>query len=344
MSAEAKEKSRIYDALDQIKDPEIGVSIVKLRMVDAVEETPSGLDIKIKLTVPGCPLSATIEKDIKTAMAALGYTDTKVEFGFMTKQELEEVKKDIFKRDQKLPSPIYKYDKKSIKNIIAVYSAKGGVGKSTIVSILGIVSAEMGYKTAILDCDVSGPSITALFNLKKMASVNEKNRIIPAKSGDLRLLSIDMLTSAEALIWRGPLVSSAIRQMYDDAEWGDLDVLLLDLPPGTSDGPLTVFQAIPVDTILLVTTPQMLSQTVGKKTLVMADMLKIPISGIIENMSYFVCDKCGEKHFLPESEKIKDIPILARLPFISDFVNVDYLHLDADSKNAVKNALKSVVK
>ena len=344
MSLEEQEKEKIYSVLDRIKDPEIGVSIVKLKMVEYIDKTGSALSIKIKLTVPGCPLSATIEKDIKQAMAELGYEDTKILFGFMTKQELEMVKKEIFKKDQKLPSPIEKYDKKAIKNVIAVYSAKGGVGKSTVVSMLALISAAMGYKTGILDCDISGPSITALFNLKKMASATKENRIIPAEYHGIELLGIDMLTSAETLIWRGPLVSSAIRQMYDDTEWGNLDVLFLDLPPGTSDGPLTVFQAIPVDMMVLVTTPQMLSQTIGRKTLAMADILKIPITGIIENMSYFICDKCGNKHSLPDGEKIKELPIIARLPFISSFSVVDGLVIDKETKESLMNALVLMIK
>jgi ATP-binding protein involved in chromosome partitioning len=317
MNLDKKELDKIYSLLDKVKDPEIGVSIVKLKMLSSIEKEGDVLNITVKLTVPGCPLSTTIEKDIKEALKNEGYSDIKIEFGYMTKEELESVKNAIRSDNKNLPAPIEKYDKKSIKNIIAVYSAKGGVGKSSIVTLLALVANKKGYKIGVLDCDVSGASIQTLLNTKYRASLGKNDKLIPLNYKGIEIMSMDMLTDAEALVWRGPLVSSAIKQMYSDTDWGDIDILFLDLPPGTSDGPLTVFQSIPVDRIILITTPQNLSQTIGKKTILMANALKVPIVGIIENMSYIKCEHCGKKTYLPgPPEKIiSKIPILAKLPF-----------------------------
>ncbi len=345
MSLEKKESDRIYSLLDKVKDPEIGVSIIKLKMVDGVEMDGDTLKINIKLTVPGCPLSATIEKDVKGILKPEGYNNVELEFGYMTKEELDNVKKSIRGNNQKLPAPIERYDKKQIKNIIAVYSAKGGVGKSSVVAMLAIAATKLGYKTGILDCDISGPSIQTIFNEKYRATLDKNDRLSPLLHNKIKMMSVEMLTDAEALIWRGPLVSSAIKQMYSDTDWGDLDILFLDLPPGTSDGPLTVFQAIPVDKILLVTTPQNLSQVVGRKTVLMSEILKVPILGIIENMSYIRCDHCGEKTDMPgASEKLlKKFPILARLGFKKEIGLDIEKGIDADTFNELNGAINATV-
>ncbi len=343
MSFDKRELDKIYSLLDHVKDPEIGASITKLNMVGGLEKTSDALKIKIKLTVPGCPLSATIEKDIKEILKPEGYKNVDIEFGYMTKEELDNVKRSLQGNAQRLPPPIEKYEKKRIKNIIAVYSAKGGVGKSSVVSLLALTANRLGYKTGVLDCDISGPSIQTIFKTKNRAAIDEKNKLVPLDYKGIKIMSVDMLTDSEALIWRGPLVSSAIKQMYGDTDWGELDVLFLDLPPGTSDGPITVFQSIPVDKILLITTPHELSQTVGKKTMLMADVLKVPIIGIVENMSYIRCEHCGERIEIPgPAEKvISKIPILAKLPLKREIGYELERNLDSetlDELNGVVNA------
>ncbi len=345
MSLDKKESDKIYSLLDRVKDPEIGVSIIKLKMVSAVEMDGKVLRIKIKLTVPGCPLSATIEKDVKEILRLEGYDNVELEFGYMTKEELDTVKKSIQGNNQKLPPPIERYDKKQIKNIIAVYSAKGGVGKSSVVAMLAVAATKLGYKTGILDCDISGPSIQTIFHEKYRAILDKNDKLAPLLHNKIKMISVEMLTDAEALIWRGPLVSSAIKQMYSDTDWGDLDILFLDLPPGTSDGPLTVFQAIPVDKILLVTTPQNLSQVVGRKTVLMSEILKVPILGIIENMSYMRCEHCGEKTNMPgASEKpLKKFPILSKLEFKKE-ISIDLEQgIDPDTFNELNGAINAAV-
>ncbi len=345
MSIDKKELDKIYSLLEKVKDPEIGISITKLKMISGVEKDADVLKIKIKLTVPGCPLSATIEKDVKEILKPEGYQNVELEFGYMTKEELDGVKKSIQENNQKLPGPIEKYEKKQIKNIIAVYSAKGGVGKSSVVAMLAIVAKRLGYKTGILDCDISGPSIQNIFNEKYRATLNKNEKLNPLTYNGIKIMSVEMLTDAEALIWRGPLVSSAIKQMYSDTDWGDLDVLFLDLPPGTSDGPLTVFQSIPVDKILLVTTPQDLSQVIGKKTIMMSEILKVPVLGIIENMSYIKCEHCGEKTEIPGTPEkhIKKFPVLARLGY-KNGLSLDLERaIDEDVFNELNGVINSAV-
>ena len=196
----------------------------------------------------------------------------------------------------------------------------------------------MGYKTGILDCDISGPSITSLFNLKERAYADQDGKIIPIIKNGLKIMAVDMLTQVEAIIWRGPLVSSAIKQMYNDTNWGNLDILFLDLPPGTSDAPITVFQSIPVDGTVVVTTPQELSNLIGKKTLVVAKSLNIPVMGVIENMSYFVCKHCGEKNEIGSKDTKLDLPILAKLPFFND-LNAE----KEESINQLKIAVSKII-
>ena len=338
MKLEGDRLKSIIDAIEPIKDPEIGISIVKLKMIESVEEEGQKIKVNVKLTVPGCPLSSTIEKDVKKALKEKGYNDIEVNFGFMSKQELDDIKGVIRKEQIAMPQSIERYERKSIRKIIAVYSAKGGVGKSTVVKLLAETANSLGYKTGILDCDISGPSITSLFDLKERAYADQEGKIIPIIKNGLKIMAVDMLTDVEAIIWRGPLVSSAIKQMYNDTNWGNLDILFLDLPPGTSDAPITVFQSIPVDGTVVVTTPQELSNLIGKKTVVVAKSLNIPVIGVIENMSYFVCKHCGEKNEIGRNDTKLDLPILAKLPFFND-LNAE----KEESINRLKIAVSKII-
>lgn len=318
MSVPREEYEKITSLLSGVNDPEIGISIVKLRMVKSIEREGDKLIVNLKLTVPGCPLSETLEKDITGKLNSAGYEDVAVKFGYMTKEELEEIKEQLRKEKKTFPPPIEKYDKREIKNIVAVYSAKGGVGKSTVVSMLALAAERLGFKTGILDCDISGPSIKSIFRIEGLAEAGESGKFTPKEAGGIKMIGADMLTDAQVLIWRGPLVSAAIKQMYSDTEWGSLDILFLDLPPGTSDAPLTIFQSIPVDRIVIVTTPNNLAQMTSKKTELMADALKIPVIGIIENMDFI--EHKGERISLERRNKNISFKeeLLAGLPYDLD--------------------------
>ncbi len=185
----------------------------------------------------------------------------------------------------------------NIKHIVAVVSGKGGVGKSTVTSMLAVEMSRKGYKVGILDADITGPSIPKAFGIKDKALQNELG-ILPAetKTG-IKIISVNMmLEQADApVIWRGPVIAGLVKQFWQEVVWGDLDYLLIDCPPGTGDVPLTVFQTIPLDGIVIVTSPQDLVSLIVKKAFNMADMMNIPVIGMIENMSYVKCPDCGKE-------------------------------------------------
>ncbi len=210
----------------------------------------------------------------------------------------------------------------NIRKVIAVVSGKGGVGKSLVTSMLAVLSARSGAQTAILDADITGPSIPKTFNIKEKAQSNGEY-IFPLKTKTgIEVMSVNLLLDDETkpVIWRGPVIAGTVKQFWSDVFWQDIDCMFIDCPPGTGDVPLTVFQSIPVDGIIVVTSPQDLVSMIVGKAVKMAEMMNIPILGIVENMSYFVCDKCEEKHYIygesnvDELAKQYNIPMVAKLP------------------------------
>ena len=185
-----------------------------------------------------------------------------------------------------------------VKKIIGVISGKGGVGKSLVTSLMAVLANRSGLKTAILDADITGPSIPKSFSLHTKAVGNECG-IIPVKTkSGIKVMSINLLVDNEGdpVIWRGPVIAGAVQQFWTDVAWGDIDVMFVDMPPGTGDVPLTVFQSLPVDGIIVVTSPQELVEMIVSKAVKMADMMNVPILGLVENMSYFECPDCGKRH------------------------------------------------
>ena len=189
----------------------------------------------------------------------------------------------------------------NIKKVIAVVSGKGGVGKSMVTSLLAASMQKKGYKCAVLDADITGPSIPKAFGVIEMPEVLDSNSMMPCESiSGIKLMSINLLlqNDDEPVIWRGPVISGVVKQFWTDVCWGDIDYLFVDMPPGTGDVPLTVFQSLPVDGIVVVTTPQELVGMIVGKAVNMADMVNIPIHALVENMSYFECPNCKEKHYI----------------------------------------------
>ena len=208
-----------------------------------------------------------------------------------------------------------------VKKIIAVMSGKGGVGKSMVTSLLAVLSQRMGYKTGILDADVTGPSIPMAFGIHEGA-VGSEEGILPSltKTG-IKMMSVNLLLDQETspVVWRGPVIAGTVKQFWTDVLWGDLDVLYIDMPPGTGDVPLTVFQSIPVDGAVVVATPQTLVGMIVEKAVNMADLMNIPVLGLVENMSYIQCPHCGEKlspfgEQLPRDPDWHDLKLLGQLP------------------------------
>jgi Mrp family chromosome partitioning ATPase len=210
----------------------------------------------------------------------------------------------------------------NIKKVIGVVSGKGGVGKSLVTSMLAVTMKRRGCNTAILDADITGPSIPKAFGIKEKASGNELG-LLPTKSKTgIYIMSINLLLPNETdpVVWRGPIIGNTVKQFWTEVIWGDVDYMFIDMPPGTGDVSLTVFQSIPVDGIIIVTSPQELVSMIVSKAVKMAKMMEIPIIGIVENMAYFKCPDCEKEHQIfgdsniAEIARQQEIDVLARLP------------------------------
>lgn len=220
------------------------------------------------------------------------------------------------------------HEKTHVKKVIGVVSGKGGVGKSLITSLLACAAAKSGKKTGILDADITGPSIPKMFGLDGTNATGNDEGLFPSvtESG-IHMMSINLLLpdSEEPVIWRGPVIAGAVKQFWTDVIWGDLDYLLVDMPPGTGDVPLTVFQSLPVEGVVIVTSPQDLVKMIVGKAVNMAKMMDIPVIGLIENYSYMLCPHCGEKLYpfgqshVDEAAKEAGVKVLAKIPMQADY-------------------------
>ena len=210
-----------------------------------------------------------------------------------------------------------------VKKVIGIVSGKGGVGKSLVTSMMASATNKRGFNTAVLDADITGPSIPRMFGIKEHALGDGKNHIFPCKSSNgVDIMSINLLLESDTdpVVWRGPVIAGVVKQFWTEVVWKDIDYMYVDMPPGTGDVPLTVFQSLPVDGIIVVTSPQSLVSMVVAKAVRMAELMNIPILGIVENMSYFTCPDCGREikvfgdSHVEEIATTYGIPLLARLP------------------------------
>lgn len=348
-------EKQIRDSLTNVMDPEIHMNIIELNMVKDVKINESKVDVLIALTVAGCPLADTIKKDVRNeVMKFEEVNEVNVETTVMTKEELDGLKITVQKNrgtQQSQDELISRLEKKKNENLIAIVSGKGGVGKSSMTAILASELKRTGHNVGILDADVTGPSIAKIFGVTKRL-MKGKTGIIPAETeSGLKLISVNLMLDNPEMptVWRGPIINNLIRQLYTDVDWGDIDYLLIDLPPGTGDAPLTVFQSLPLSGIVLVSTPQDLSKMIVSKSANMAKMLKIPVLGLIENMSYLNCKHCGDKNFiLGESrseefaEKL-DTELIARLPFETDIAELcDAGKIEEYQNKEISNTIEKI--
>lgn len=239
----------------------------------------------------------------------------------------------------------------SIKHVIGVVSGKGGVGKSMVTSMLAVLMRRKGYKVGILDADITGPSIPKTFGINSRAMQNEIG-ILPAETeSGIKLMSVNlMLEEKESpVLWRGPVIAGAVKQFWHDVVWGDLDYLFIDCPPGTGDVPLTVFQSIPLDGAVIVTSPQDLVSMIVKKAYNMAELMSIPVLGIVENMSYVICPDCGKSFniFGSGSESVAEelnIPLLGKMPIdpsLAQMVDNGFFeHFECDYLSAAADTIE----
>ena len=224
------------------------------------------------------------------------------------------------KEEQSFLAP--KNSMSDIKKVIGIVSGKGGVGKSLVTSLMASGMQREGYRSAILDADITGPSIPKAFGITEKA-VGSEYGIMPAVSrGGTKIMSINLLleNDTDPVVWRGPVIGGTVKQFWTDVVWEDVDCMFVDMPPGTGDVPLTVFQSLKVDGIIVVTTPQDLVGLIVSKALNMAEMMNVPVVGLVENMSYFECSDCGKKHYIFGEGKTEEVaakfgvPVLAKLP------------------------------
>ena len=234
---------------------------------------------------------------------------------------------EAFKLKQEEPARQQPNDQSNIKKVVAVISGKGGVGKSMVTALMAVEAQRSGLRCGILDADVTGPSIPRMFGLHDTAKGDGENMIYPeiTRTG-MPVMSVNLLlpNEDEPVIWRGPVISGAITQFWENVVWGDLDVLFIDMPPGTGDVALTIFQSLPVDGLVIVTSPQELVSMIVGKAVRMAQMMDIPVMGVVENMSYALCPDCGRKLFLFGESHLEEtaarygLPVLGRMPILPE--------------------------
>jgi Mrp family chromosome partitioning ATPase len=306
------DKEKVLEALSHVNDPELHRSLTDLKMVRDVGIQDGKVKVTIALTVPNCPLKSQIESDVRSTIAALPEVkQVSVQLTSMTDEE----RKALFGEPKEGAAAPYNH----INRVVAVMSGKGGVGKSLVTGLLATALAGEGYRVGILDADITGPSIPMLFGLHGPVESGPVGiRPLQSRVG-IKVISMNFLLESEdqPVIWRGPLIGRAITQLWGDVMWGDLDYLLVDLPPGTSDASLTTMQSLPVNGIVMVTTPQSLAAMIVRKAVHMAQAVKIPIIGVVENMAYFVCPDTGKRHFIFGPSHAREVTLAAGAPLLS---------------------------
>jgi Mrp family chromosome partitioning ATPase len=307
----------IRKALAGVMDPEIGRSIVELGMVRDIEVNENEVAVTLALTTMACPLKSKLAGDIQAAILAVN-PDLKVNVK-LAEMTAEERAKAFGPAEV---TPMVSEAFNEVKHIIAVLSGKGGVGKSSVAAMLAVALRRQGQQVGILDADITGPSIPHMFGLSKQPKPSPLGLVPPTSKKGIKVMSINLLLSdeSEPVIWRGPLITGVIRQFWGEVLWDKLDTLVIDLPPGTSDATLTVMGSIPLNGVLLVTSPQDLAGMVVRKAAGMARIMEVPIIGLVENMSYVQCPDCGHRIevFGPgnaeEAAKAMGVPLLGRVP------------------------------
>jgi len=313
-------QENILKALSNVQEPDLGKDLVTLNMVKDIVIDGNNVSFTVVLTTPACPLKELIKNACINAVKILvnKEADVSVNFTSITTTNRKDNKNVL----------------NGVKNIIAVVSGKGGVGKSTIASNLALALSNRGAKVGLMDADIYGPSVHIMFGVRGerplMKEVNGKGIIVPLERYGIKLMSIGLLVDEkQAVVWRGPMVSSAIRQFVTEVDWGELDYLVIDMPPGTGDIHLTIVQTVPVTGVIVVTTPQLVALADAKKGIAMFSQaaLKVPVIGLVENMSYFIPPGSNDeltdnKYFIFGKDGGKnlaaefDIPFLGQIPLV----------------------------
>ena len=308
----------IVKALKNVQEPDLGKDLITLDMVKNIKVDGKNVSFTVVLTTPACPMKDLIKNACINAVNILVDKEAIVTVNFTSNTTSN-------RKDNKNVLS-------GVKNIIAVVSGKGGVGKSTVASNLALALAEGGAKVGLMDADIYGPSVHIMFGVRGerplMKEVDGKGIIVPLERYGIKLMSIGLLVDEkQAVVWRGPMVSSAIRQFVTDVDWGELDYLVIDMPPGTGDIHLTIVQTVPVTGVIVVTTPQLVALADAKKGIAMFNQaqLKVPVIGLVENMSYFTPEELPDnKYYIFGKEGGRkladefDIPFLGEIPLVQN--------------------------
>jgi ATP-binding protein involved in chromosome partitioning len=306
----------ILKALSNVQEPDLGKDLVTLNMIQDLKVNGNEVGFTIVLTTPACPMKDMMKNACENAIKLLVNKEAVVTVGFTSNTT------SLRKVDDAILS--------KVKNIIAVVSGKGGVGKSTVSANLALALAEGGAKVGLMDADIYGPSVPIMFGVRGqrplMKDANGEGIIIPIEKFGIRLMSIGLLVDEkDAVVWRGPMASSAIRQFISDVEWGELDYLVIDMPPGTGDIHLTIMQTVPVTGVVIVTTPQSVALADAKKAIAMFGQanVNVPIIGLVENMAYFTpAELPNNKYYLFGKDggsnlaSEYDLPFLGQVPLV----------------------------
>jgi len=306
-------EQEVLDALRVVKDPDLHRDIVALGFVQNMQIEPTGaVAFNINLTTPACPVKDDLRDQARLAVRRLPW---------VTEVAVQMTANTATARGQGTATPLLP----KVRNVVAVASGKGGVGKSTTSVNLAVALSQTGARVGLLDADIYGPNVPLMMGIKEKPEVTGTHGaaggIDPVVSYGIKLVSIGFfLDETKPVIWRGPMVHGAIQQFLRDFDWGELDYLVIDLPPGTGDAPLSLSQLIPLSGVVIVTTPQDVALQDVAKGMAMFKQLEVPIIGVIENMSFFVCPHCSERHELfgrgggERIAKTFDVPFLGQIP------------------------------
>ena len=305
-------------ALAGVKDPELGRDVVSLGMIEGISIKGGKVTFTLNLTTPACPLRTRLENAAKEAVASLpGVTEVDMKTGSVVYATRDTTQTEVLA---------------GVKNIIAVASGKGGVGKSTVSVNLAVALASSGAKVGILDADVYGPNIPHMMGVSGADATVKDGMISPPVAHGIKVASLGFFYTDETpVIWRGPLVAGAVKQLLTQVDWGELDYLICDLPPGTGDASLTLAQTVPLGGIVIVTTPQEAALSIAAKALAMFRRLDVPIIGVVENMSYYICPHCGEKAHIFSSGGGRKIASELNVDFLGEIPLVTVVREQSDA-------------
>ncbi|MCM8811632.1 MAG: Mrp/NBP35 family ATP-binding protein [Candidatus Omnitrophica bacterium] len=299
----------VLEKLKEVEDPELGVDVITLKMVKEVRISGGSVSLTLELTTPACPVREKFQEEIRSAVASIPGV-SKVDVTTTARV--------------RATRPFDQQGMPGVKNVVAVASGKGGVGKSTVSANIAVALARSSARVGLMDADIYGPNIPLMMGLTGLPPLKDQ-RIVPAENFGVRVMSMGFLIGPEeAVVWRGPMLHGAVNKFLKEVLWGELDYLIVDLPPGTGDVQLSLAQSIPLSGALIVTTPQDVALQDVRRAISMFEKLKVPILGIVENMSSFFCPHCGKETEIfskgggQRAAESAGVPFLGKIPLLLD--------------------------